>query len=807
MTESRHGVIRLRWLAALAALLLLGMSAVRAESTASAAVLCHNGALPCPEGDDYLSGTALNGTLIGGSVSFVGEKFTLGCGSSSISGSTTAASPVVGQIVSLSFSSCELGCSVEARNLPYKAEFEAGANGDGTVVLSSSGSGPPQIKDNCFGLTCTMGASKVSLDLDAGHPAALAAKSEPLVREGGEKAICGETAKWSGSYAMTEPMAMSIAARIAPPLALCSTSASPCPEGGGYPNGTPIHGALASAQVTFAGESSNLRCTNSTLSGSVVPGSTVVGEIDSLNFSSCEPSCTTEARNLPYKAEIEAGAGGDGTLTLSSGGSGNPQIRDVCFGQTCTMGASKISLDLKGGSPAQLVASSEPLVREGGEKAICGETAKMTATYNLEPASLFVEPAESRKLYFGISANARTDGTSAEEDAAETGVDRLREDLEWNVIEPSKGSWSWTKFDTLFQTAAERGMSILPILGGSPCWVVPEISEPEKCEATLPPTNSDYAEFVSRAVARYGPGGEFWIAHPKLKNALAPTYFELWNEPYFANGGVNPARYASLYRAAVEAGRSADASSRYLVESTGGSWPAAMVEADAQIGEYIDGIAVHPYPLSSDPYFQPANSTEPALAKAEFIYQAWKGKGVNRPVWITEVGYSSCSNTGECVFGETQANREQLKALWLGDLFDQLGGGRYSFVHAVYLYNLRQFENPALIEESPPWYGILNKKGEHLPGWAPFAEAVEDFDGVPLGHALILTHATGAGTASFTFTTTDPTAATSCQLDAGAWTACPGSASYTGLGGGSHTFRVKAKNAEGEEPSPTTYSW
>jgi|GEM_PF-3001577 len=601
---------------------------------------------------------------------------------------------------------------------------------------------------------------------------------------------------------------------------LCSNSATPCPEGDGYPIGTALKGTLDSGSASFVGEKMALNCSVSSVSGTTTAaGTPVVGTISALSFSGCELGCTAEARNLPYKAEIEVAAGGDGTVTLSSGGSGPPQIKNFCLGQSCTMGAAKITLDLDGGSPAHLTAVNEPLAREGGEKAICGETAKWSASYRFsEPASLFVTSSGTRKLYFGISANSREAGTSAQEQAAETGVDRLREDLEWKLVEPSDDAWSWTATDTLFSTAAERGLNILPILNAPPCWAVPEKTKEADCERTYPTSDAEYAEFVSHVVTRYGPGGEFWTAHPKLDSALAPRYFEIWNEPYiphFVNGELNPARYTSLYKAAVIAGRNANKATRYLVESTGDltiagstvNWPSAMFAAESSIGDYIDGIAIHPYPYDHDPYHQPANSLSAAFAKTQTIYDDWKGKGITRPIWITEVGYSSCTDTEDCVFGETQAKREELKGLWLTGIFDQLALERYSYVHAVYLYNLRQWEDPKTAENDSSWYGILNAKAEPLPAWTSFADAVESSGGTPLGHALILSHATGGSTASFTFVTTDPTASASCQLDSGAWTACTSPINYTGLSAGSHTFRVKATNAEGTEPSPAVYSW
>ena len=808
----------------LVAAVLVGVALFVAAAPASATVLCSNSASPCPQGDAYSVGTELHGKLPEGSASFVGEANTLKCGTAGIAAKTTAAgTPIAGQVTALSFSGCELGCAVSAQNLPYKAEIEYTANGDGVMTLSSGGGGPPRLKNNCLGLSCTFGASKLSLDVEGDSPAEVKAVSEPLVREAGEKAICGDTARWSTVFRISEPMALFVQSREAPPISLCAAGVSPCPEGAAYPLGTELKGALSEGPAGFTSdkESGTLYCSNSTVAAKITAaGVPMTGQVTALSFSGCSLACTVSALHLPYKSEIETSSSGDGVLTLRNGGSGTPQIRNTCFGKSCTFGSGSISLDIDGGTPATIHATNESLTREEGEQAICGNTFKWSAAYGVsEPMALFVEPAATRKLYFGISANTRTEGGSGQDLAAETGVDRLREDLEWQEVEPNDDNWEWGKTDTLFESAAERGMSILPILNTSPCWAVPKEVPEVECETNYPVSDAEYAEFVAHVTARDGPSGDFWDAHPGLDGALAPLYFEIWNEPYieyFTNGEIDPARYTTLYKAAVIAGRNANSATRYLVESTADriikgtvvNWAAGMLKAEPLIGNYIDGIAIHPYPDSTDPYYQPSNGLSAAFKKTDRIYNDWVSNGIKRPIWITEVGYSSCTHVERCVFGETQASREQLKAKWLGQMLNELGSAGYSYVHAVYLYNLRQTvsaEEPN--DEASRWFGIIDKDDEHLPAWQLFADVVEELNGVPTGHAIILGHSIGGGNASFTFTVTDPTASLSCQLDAGAWSACSSPKSYTGLGGGTHTFRLRAANAEATESSPATYSW
>jgi beta-glucanase (GH16 family) len=68
---------------------------------------------------------------------------------------------------------------------------------------------------------------------------------------------------------------------------------------------------------------------------------------------------------------------------------------------------------------------------------------------------------------------------------------------------------------------------------------------------------------------------------------------------------------------------------------------------------------------------------------------------------------------------------------------------------------------------------------------------------------------TGATSATFTFNSPDdPTATFECSLDGGAFSACESPKTYTGLSFGPHTFKVRAKDAEGNvDASPASHYW
>jgi hypothetical protein len=66
---------------------------------------------------------------------------------------------------------------------------------------------------------------------------------------------------------------------------------------------------------------------------------------------------------------------------------------------------------------------------------------------------------------------------------------------------------------------------------------------------------------------------------------------------------------------------------------------------------------------------------------------------------------------------------------------------------------------------------------------------------------------TNQTSASFTFSDTRAGVTFVCSLDSFSFTACAGGQSYFGLGQGSHTFSVEAKDSSGILSTPTSFAW
>jgi hypothetical protein len=252
--------------------------------------------------------------------------------------------------------------------------------------------------------------------------------------------------------------------------------------------------------------------------------------------------------------------------------------------------------------------------------------------------------------------------------------------------------------DTLYANAARRGLRILPLLQKS---------------SALPADVNEYANVVAAFARRYGPGGDFWGAHPELDSTMASTHFEVYNEPYGDwYGPVEPARFASLLRTVVPRARQANPQAKFLIpvdRTPGGerhTWIDDLYRADPALNELFDGVAIHPYSGSR----APDEPNDPwgfvRIADARNVLQS-HGAG-DKEFWITEVGWSTCPGDPEWCVSETQqaANMERLA---------ELVRTRYTFVDAVFFYHFIGTERDP--NNSEDFFGLVHVDFSPKPGF------------------------------------------------------------------------------------------
>jgi len=309
---------------------------------------------------------------------------------------------------------------------------------------------------------------------------------------------------------------------------------------------------------------------------------------------------------------------------------------------------------------------------------------------------------------FGAGGDAAVQ--AAQREVRDLGVGWIREEIAWDEVEPARGVERWQRIDALMERSARNGLRVLPLLLGTPSWA-------GSASLALPDDVAAFATFAARVAARYGPGGSFWRARPQLDAALAPRWFELWNEPYFesfARGGVDPARYAAMVEAAVAAGRGANAQARWLVafdltyergDGERADWIAPLFAAAPDLAASVDGIALHPYSFYAPDAGRDAAALAFRVDRVGAILRELAAHGVGRevPVWFTEIGWSTCSRRPECVDEHEQAQR-------FADLFARVWSDWGRRVRAVFAYHLRDFaDRPE--DDVEAHFGLLRTDG------------------------------------------------------------------------------------------------
>lgn len=323
-------------------------------------------------------------------------------------------------------------------------------------------------------------------------------------------------------------------------------------------------------------------------------------------------------------------------------------------------------------------------------------------------------PAGSSPLLLGISASIRFEqGPERCEEtvlAAQTGVHAVREDLSWALTEPHENQYDWSNYDAVVRTATETGLMVLPILDDAPSWAAPG-------EGCLPADAATYAAFAAAAVARYGPGGQFWRENPALPERPL-VWYELWNEPWDADCNRDPATYARMVVAAVNAGRGVNPNVRFLIGADTSfhtlagqreDWIAGMYAAVPDLGRYFDAVSVHPYGGDPDVY-TPGGDTDNEPARLEQMHAELAAHGAgDKPLWVTEIGWSTCSGTSGCV---SEAAQAQYLDEFLHDAVTTWG----SYVRAVFVFDLRDIApNPA--DDREAWFGLLRPDLSRKPAW------------------------------------------------------------------------------------------
>src|SRR4051794_20098763 len=132
------------------------------------------------------------------------------------------------------------------------------------------------------------------------------------------------------------------------------------------------------------------------------------------------------------------------------------------------------------------------------------------------------------------------------------GVETVRMAMPWSDMEPSPGEISFASTDLIVGQAATHGFTVLPTVTFAPAWAA---KHPGNSNSP-PQGTTNYANFMSAAVKRYGPGGSYWAEHPEVPNRPIREW-QIWNEPNQPVFNWSDQPFAKDYVALLGAARTA----------------------------------------------------------------------------------------------------------------------------------------------------------------------------------------------------------------------------------------------------------
>ena len=312
--------------------------------------------------------------------------------------------------------------------------------------------------------------------------------------------------------------------------------------------------------------------------------------------------------------------------------------------------------------------------------------------------------ASEASRFLGVVA--QTDPSDAEfARMREGGVGTYRMPISWPAVQPSPGaSHDWTATDRLVRDLTENRIDPLPVVYGSPCFVVACDPADRGQPSPRPPIDSPLARqawtaFLTALVDRYGPGGSFFSENPTVPRRPLSVW-EIWNEPNvpeFYAPTPSAEGYAELLRISAKAIGSADPEATILLGGLPGDprKPGSIAGTEFLEGlyragarAYFDAVAVHPY------------SPDLAGVRSQLadVRRVLDGRGdSDTPIWVTELGWGA-TPSGDGRFVETIDGQAEM----LLGAFDLLEAPR------------REWPEELLAR--------MNAAGNPRPAWSAFAE-------------------------------------------------------------------------------------
>ncbi len=234
-----------------------------------------------------------------------------------------------------------------------------------------------------------------------------------------------------------------------------------------------------------------------------------------------------------------------------------------------------------------------------------------------------------------------------------TGVEWIKQQIEWVNIEYEPGAYDWRELDRIVEKANGYGFRLMLSVNHAPAW-----TRTDPVEYGPPNDPTEFGRFMGVLAERY-------------RGRVAA--YELWNEPNlrreWRGEPLDPALFVALIREGASAINAADPSATVISGApavTGINDGETAVDdrvylrgmAAAGVGDWVDGIGVHPYGFANPPqehwddptHAAPSHNDHPSFFFRDTLedYRAILAEAglESLPLWVTEFGWPSVDELG-----------------------------------------------------------------------------------------------------------------------------------------------------------------
>lgn len=291
---------------------------------------------------------------------------------------------------------------------------------------------------------------------------------------------------------------------------------------------------------------------------------------------------------------------------------------------------------------------------------------------------------------------------------SDVGIDVVRLDFAWSEIQPERRSeYDWSYYDYLVGISNEYGFDLFPIIDYSARWASTNPSAEEWQDWFFaPPRVAEFSRFAYEAANRYKGTVLAW---------------QIWNEPnlsLFWRPEPDPVLYADLLQHAYLAIKYGDPSAVVVMAGLANYgadfapqyvWypPEDFLQVlyDSGAGKFFDAAARHPY---TSPY----EGTRSLQSRAQRLLSVMASNGDDgKPIWITESGYTACSDA---------AVTDAMQGQWVAKNFDTLLS--FDAVPVVFWYNFR--EKGTDLNDCEHHFGLIEHDWTLKPAYEAYREYI-----------------------------------------------------------------------------------